>query len=87
MLGWSMNLLSYPFLIPTVVASGFAVRIKKDGVAATITDDREVPSVQHEAAPFVLGDKLPDGFTHLCRYALLVAFHKTLRVSACDDKG
>jgi hypothetical protein len=67
------------------VAFAFALSVKKDGVAATITDDRQVPSVQHEAAPFILGDKLLDRFTYLCRYALLVAFHITLPVSAGDD--
>jgi hypothetical protein len=57
----------HPFSIPTVVALGLALSGKKDGVAATITDDRQVASVQYETTPLILCNQSLDGFTHLWR--------------------
>jgi hypothetical protein len=53
--------------VPTVVAFGFAVWVKDDGVTATIADDRPVASIQNETLAFVLADKLGHRFANLQR--------------------
>ncbi len=63
-------------LISAKVTNGFAVRVKDNGVASTIADDRAVASIQYEPLPLVLGDKLFYGLAHFRRPApTLLALH------------
>ena len=66
--------------IPAVVAHDFTINRENNGVASTITDGRQMASVQDKASPLVLPEELLDWLASLRGDALLpLFFHRNLR--------